>query len=118
VDVDIEVNSVDAGSAQANQLIEGPALFDVAHYPEARFQSRRIVLIGDHLAQIDGDLTLHGVTRPISLTARLPDQTGADQTFTATTHVQRSAFGMVAYHPLIGDTVALTIQAVFSVAPE
>lgn len=117
VAVDIRVDLVNTGSAQADHLVEGPALFDVAHFPTARFLSRRITLIGDHMAQIEGDLTLHGVTRPILLEAKLPGGAAADQVFTATTYVRRSAFGMDGYHPLLGDTVALTIQAVFTLAP-
>ena len=93
--------------------------FDVARYPTATFVSTRVEPQGQR-ARIAGNLTLHGVTRPVVLDARF---VGAGNNprgnkalnigFEATTRISRGAFGMGYGAPAIGDAVDLQINAAF-----
>jgi polyisoprenoid-binding protein YceI len=66
VEVTIGMDSVDFGNAPLNAHVKGPAIFDTAQFPEAVYKGR-IVFDGDTPAAVDGQLTLHGVTRPVRL---------------------------------------------------
>jgi polyisoprenoid-binding protein YceI len=71
-------------------------------------------------AQITGDLTLHGVTKPVTLETSLvgagtnPMMKKLNFGFEATTTISRSAFGMDKYVPFVSDEVKLHINAAFS----
>lgn len=91
--------------------------FDVAKFPEGRFVSTKIVAKGQ-TAMITGDLTLKGVTKPVTLQARFVGA-GADMRskkayvgFAATTTIKRSDWG-ITYAPTVSDDVKLTINAGF-----
>ncbi|WP_245504538.1 YceI family protein [Aquabacter spiritensis] len=92
--------------------------FDSAKYPTATFRSTRIEAAG-RTARITGDLTLRGVTRPVTLdvTFRRAGPRPTDKAyavgFDATATIKRSDFGMTAFLPLVGDAVDLRIEAEF-----
>ncbi|HEY2661576.1 MAG TPA: YceI family protein [Caulobacteraceae bacterium] len=115
--VEVRTDSVECGSPGCAKVVTGPRFFDSPHFPIVRFQSRKITPAGD-TTEVTGDLTLHGVTRPIVLTAqqRSPDTaTAGDEpyAFTASTTVRRSDFNMSNYRLAVGDTVTLNIRATF-----
>jgi len=91
-----------------------PALF-----PNATFKSTQVVQTGANTANITGNLTLHGVTKPVTLKARLigSGTNPLDKMFTvgfeATGTIVRSQFGVKQYVPLVGDNVTLTISGAF-----
>ena len=66
VDITIDANSLDFGHAKMNEHAKGPDMFDVAKYPNATYKGK-IVFKGDAPATVDGELTLHGVTKPVTL---------------------------------------------------
>lgn len=93
--------------------------FDVAKYPTATFVSTRVQATGQR-ARIAGNLTLHGVTRPVVLDARFVGAGNAPRGdkalnigFEATTRIRRSEFGMGFGLPAIGDQVDIAINAAF-----
>jgi polyisoprenoid-binding protein YceI len=93
-------------------------LFDVAQFPTARFVSRSVSVRGNQ-ATILGDLTLRGITKPLTLAARLHG-TGANpmnkkQTvgFSATARLKRSDFNLGYAVPNVSDEVNLEITAAF-----
>lgn len=93
--------------------------FDVAKYPTATFVSTRVQATGQR-ARIAGNLTLHGVTRPVVLEARFVGAGNAPRGdkalnigFEATTRIRRSEFGMGFGLPAIGDQVDIAINAAF-----
>ena len=93
--------------------------FEADKYPTATFVSTRIVARGQS-ATITGNLTLKGVTRPVTLAATFvgagPGPMGAHKTnvgFHATTTINRSAFGISYGIPLVSDRVDLVINAAF-----
>ena len=100
--------------------LKGEDFFDAAKFPTATFTSTSVTPTGPSTATIAGTLTLHGVTRPVVLRARL---VGAGRQFTgsrkmglgfaATTTIKRTAFGVTSNLGLVSDSVDLVINAAF-----
>ena len=115
VDVVIDTRSVNTGSSVFNEHIQGEDFLDTAKYPTATFKSTKVVFDGDKPASIEGNLTLKGVTRPVTLTVTsfqaMPhpmlkkDAIGANATVT----VKRSDFNAGKYAPYVGDDVRIDI---------
>jgi polyisoprenoid-binding protein YceI len=66
VDINIDATSLDFGHAKLNEHAKGPDMFDVAKFPNATYKGK-IVFKGDVPSTVDGELTLHGVTKPVTL---------------------------------------------------
>jgi polyisoprenoid-binding protein YceI len=116
VTVTIPVDSIDTGVAKLDEHLKGPEFFDVARYPDAVFKSRRVERNGEHGLKVTGDLTLHGVTKPVVLDVTINKigehpMAGTAAGFDATTTISRSAFGIDHYVPNVGDAIAITITA-------
>jgi polyisoprenoid-binding protein YceI len=115
VDVKIDAKSVNTGYALFNQHIQGEDYFDTAKFPTITFKSNKVKFDGDKPVSIDGDLTIKGVTKPVTLTVTsfqaMPhpmvkkDAIGAN----AITKIKRSDFNMGKNAPYVGDEVTLTI---------
>lgn len=119
VDVTLPVASVATTNAKLDEELRGAQWLDATAYPTIRFVSTRVVRTGKRGATITGDLTFHGVTKPVTLNAVF-NAAGADPIakaytvgFDATTTIRRSDFGVKTYVPLIGDTVDIRISAAF-----
>jgi polyisoprenoid-binding protein YceI len=117
VNVTIDVNSVDTGVAGRDGDLKGPNFFDVAQFPTATFVSTTVVKNRNGLT-VSGNLTLHGVTKPVVLQVEGPagPVPGMDKKphsgFSATTTISRTAFGIATKFPaaVVGDEVKLTID--------
>ena len=115
VDIEIDTKSVDTGYATFNEHIQGEDFLDTAKYPTATFKSSKVVFEGDKPVAIEGQLTLKGVTKPVTLTVSsykaMPhpmmkkDAIGAN----AWTVVKRSEFNAGKYAPNVGDEVRIDI---------
>jgi polyisoprenoid-binding protein YceI len=68
VDITIDANTLDFGHAKMNEHAKGPDMFDVAKFPTATYKSNSITFKGDKPVEVNGELTLHGVTKPVKLT--------------------------------------------------
>jgi polyisoprenoid-binding protein YceI len=66
VDITIDATSLDFGHAKMNEHAKGPDMFDVAKYPNATYKGK-LVFKGDMPTAVDGELTLRGVTKPVTL---------------------------------------------------
>jgi polyisoprenoid-binding protein YceI len=66
VDITIDATSLDFGHAKLNEHAKGPDMFDVAKFPNATYKGK-IAFKGDVPSTVDGELTLHGVTKPVTL---------------------------------------------------
>ena len=119
VDVTFAIAQVSTTSAHLNQVLQTAEFFDAAKFPEARFTSTKVVA-NDTDATIYGDLTIKGVTKPVTLQARFvgagtnprpPNK--ATIGFAATTVIKRSDFGISFGVPIISDRVDLIINAAF-----
>lgn len=116
VSAEIKTESLESGDDVRNGHVMGEFWFDVANHPTITFISTGIELTGDDAAIITGDLTIKGVTKPVSLDAKL-NRIGVDPAskrkaagFSATANLSRSAFGMSIAEKLIGDDVAIRIE--------
>ena len=123
VDVTLPVASVATTNAKLDEELRSAQWLDAAAYPTIRFASTRVVRTGPQTATVTGDLTFHGVTRPVTLKAVF-NGAGADPMakaytvgFDGTATIRRSDFGVKTYVPLIGDTVEIRISAAFVQAP-
>jgi len=113
----IGVDTVDTGVQLRDNDIKSPSYFDVASFPAATFTSTGVAKNGNKLT-VTGNLTLHGVTKPVVLDVEGPSgpAQGMDHKphvgFSATTTIGRTAFGIASGMPavMLGDEVTLTIE--------
>ncbi|MES2325287.1 MAG: YceI family protein [Pseudomonadota bacterium] len=115
VDVTIDAKSVNTGYSVFNEHLQAPDFFDTAKHPTITFKSNKLNFKGDSLASVDGELTIKGVSKPVTLEVTsfkcMPhpmakkDACGAN----ATTKIKRSDFGAGKYAPAVSDEVTLTI---------
>lgn len=116
--VTVPVSKVVTTSDGLTKHLMNADFFDVAKYPTARFVSTEVRPAGTR-ATITGNLTLHGVTRPVTLEARFigaghNPMTKKDTVgFEATTSINRSDFGMGFIVPMVADRVDLRITVAF-----
>lgn len=115
VEVNIDTSSVDSGHAEFNEHLRGEDFFDVKKFPAITFKSRTMKFEGDKVAEVDGNLTIKGITRPVTLAITsfkcMPhplvkkEACGAD----ATAKINRSDFNLGKYAPAVSDEVTLRI---------
>ena len=115
VDVTIDVKSVNTGNDTFNGHLIGEDFFDAAKFPNITFKSTAFKFDGDKPVAIDGNLTIKGVTKPVTLAVSsficMPhpiakkDACGAN----ATTKIKRSDFNNGKYAPYVSDEVTLII---------
>lgn len=116
IDVALDVAGAHASFPFAAQAMKGPKVLDAASFPEMSFRSTAIRRDGDG-AQVDGDLTIRGVTRPVTLQANIFRQKGTEAgdlsqlTVQLTGSVRRSEFGATGWSDMVGDEVRLNIIA-------
>ena len=117
VNVTIDVTTVDTGVTNRDNDLKSAKFFDATQFPTATFVSTSVAKSGAGLT-VSGNLTLHGVTKPVVLQVEGPTGpvTGMDKKphsgFSATTTVKRTDFGIATGYPstVVGDDVALTID--------
>lgn len=116
VTASIDVTSVYTRVEMRDNDLKGPHFFDAAKYPTIDFKSKRLVTNGDHL-QLLGDLTMHGVTREITLDSDglTPEIAGPGgnprRGFSATTSLNRKDFNITYGGAVVGDLVKIEINA-------
>ncbi len=119
VDVTFKVDDLQGGVEEFSHHLKSPDFFDVEKYPTIHFVSTKVEASGDH-AQITGNLTIHGVTKPVTLDATFmgagtnPMSKNPYVGFYAETTINRSDFGVGKYAPIVSDKVELTLHAGFS----
>jgi len=116
VSVVIEAKSIDTGFHKRDEHLRSPDFFNVNEFPEITFKSTKVKFKGDSKAQVDGDLTIMGVTKNVSLMvhhircAIHPFNKKEVCGFDATTSIKRSDFGMKFGLPAIGDDIAISLE--------
>ncbi|MEE9320961.1 MAG: YceI family protein [Granulosicoccus sp.] len=114
--VNIDPDSVIAGSDKWHEHLTGPDFFDIANNPEITFQSTSIEAAADGRYKVNGDLTIKGQSKPVSLdvtinAAMMHPMSGKPVIgLSASTTVLRSDFGLDKFVPNISDEVQLNIQ--------
>ena len=115
VDIVIDTTTVNTGFADFNGHIQGEDFLDTAKFPKATFKSTKVVFEGDKPASIEGQLTIKGVTKPVTLTVtsfqamphpmmKVP-ALGANAFVT----IKRSEYNAGKYAPYVGDEVRIDI---------
>ena len=118
LDITIPMSGLSVTSPGFAQHLATPDLLDTAKFPTARFVSTSVRPQGTN-AVVTGNLTLHGVTKPVTLQAKFygagPNPRSQAQTvgFTATTTIKRSDWGLGYAVPAVGDNTELRITAAF-----
>lgn len=122
ISVTLPVEGLDTGVAKLDEALRGPDFLDATKYPTITFKSTKVEKTGENVLKITGDLTVHGVTKPVTLDAKvnkvgifeIPGVIKAQAAgFDATTVIKRSAFGVGNYVPAVSDeiTVRITLDA-------
>ncbi len=120
LDVTIPTASLTTVNAALTKHLSSPDFFDVAKFPEARFVSTSVTVTGTK-AVIAGNLTIKGITKPITLNASfvgagkgMPQAGGKDTIgFHATGKVNRAEYGIAYGMALLPDPVVLDLSAAF-----
>ena len=111
VDVSLDMTTLHMDWRVADGQVRGAAFLDVDRYPVATFKSRKVQVTGEGTAQVTGDMTLHGVTREVTLTAVIRRSPDARLDFSAHGRIRRSDFGIDGSTPFLSDTIDLRIEA-------
>lgn len=117
LDVRIAVGTLQLGDANWNKKILDRTFLDAERHPVARFVSTEVQQTAPGKGQVTGNLTLHGVTRPVTLELSLnavkrhPLTKRRTAGFSATATLSRKQFGMAAWQAVVGDEVRLVIEA-------
>lgn len=114
VNITINADSLDTGVPDRDKHLKSPDFLNTKQFPTITFKSQRIQAIGKDRYQVTGDLTLHGVTKPITVTVTKVGEgknfkgmqvIGFETTFT----IRRSDFGMKGLMNVAADEVTLTV---------
>jgi polyisoprenoid-binding protein YceI len=117
----LDPTRIDTGNPDRDGDLQSGDWFDTADYPTISFVSTRVTSSGDRAFSVNGDLTIHGVTRPVTLSCT--DKTAAsDQLapgqyrYSATVQIERHDFmpARARADVLVGKTVSITLDVVTS----
>lgn len=115
VNIEVDANSVYTANEQRDNHLRSPDFFNTRQFPTIRFTSTEVRRVNANTLQVKGNLTMHGVTRPITVNVLLTGKgrnpqgkeiIGFETTFT----VRRSEFGMRYGLPGLGDEVRVTLS--------
>jgi polyisoprenoid-binding protein YceI len=122
VEATIDATTINTRVPDRDTHLKSPDFFDVAKYPTLTFKSTKVEKAGDGKLKVTGNLTLHGVTKPVTLdvegpTAEIKDPWGNTRRgLSATAKLNRKDFGlawskMVEAGPVVGDEVSIDLEA-------
>ena len=125
VEASVDISTVNTGDAQRDGHLKSADFFDVEKYPTMTFKSTNVERKADDEYRVTGDLTIHGVTKPVIFAVEGPTAPGKDPWgntrigLSATTKINRKDFGL-AWNAaletggfLVGEDVQLTLEAQF-----
>jgi len=116
VDVTIDAASIDSRVPVFNEHLVGEDWFNTAEYPEITFRSTSIEPTGDTSFDVNGELTIMGTTKPVTLNATInkaaehPLRNVPAIGVSATTDILRSEWGLGGYVPAVSDEVRISIE--------
>ena len=122
VEVTLPLANLDTHVPALDKHLKEADFFDADKYPTVTFKSTKVQPLGGHKFKVTGDLTVHGVTKPLVLSAHL-NKVGVHPmakvqaiAFDATGTLNRSDFGVKAYVPYVSDEIKLQITTEGEVA--
>ncbi len=114
-----DITSISTLNSKFDALLQSEDWFDSKAFPQASFKATAVTATGPQTARIDGELTLHGKTAPIVISATF-NNAGVDPVdkqytvgFDAAAIIRRSAFGISRDVPFVGDNVTLRLEGEF-----
>lgn len=116
IQVSLPISSLSTGVPRLDMHIAGVDMLDAAQFPSATFKSSKVTVLGKNHLSVGGELTIHGVTRPVvfevhvNSTAPHPMRKTPAAGFDARAKIKRSDFGVSFMLPGIADEVALSIS--------
>ena len=121
ISVSIDTASANVMSGELINELIGPNVFDATHFPTATFHSTSLARTGSTTGTITGDLTIRGVTKPVTFDImfngglQAPMGSGYDIGFHATATIKRSEFGLdkMIWGSFVSDDVELIVEAMF-----
>ncbi len=119
LNISVPVQSITTTSSKLTEELKGDQWFNTAQFPSATFVSTSISPAADGSFKVSGNLTLHGVTKPLVLVAHFvgagvnPITKTYTVGFEASTLIKRGDFGISTYLPVLGGDVTLKIAGAF-----
>ncbi|HEX7295540.1 MAG TPA: YceI family protein [Pyrinomonadaceae bacterium] len=122
VEASIDAASIDTGEPDRDKHLKSADFLDVEKFPTLTFASTRVTRVGSGELEVEGDLTIHGVTRKVTFSVEGPTPPGKDPWgnmrigFSATTKINRKDFGLTWNAALetggilVGDEVTITLD--------
>jgi len=115
IHVQVKTASVDTFNAKRDDHLRSPDFFDAAAHPVIEFKSTAVKKVDPETYSVQGNLTLHGVTRPVTVAAILTgagkDPWGSERIgFETAFMIKRTDFGMTSNLQAAGDEVRLTVS--------
>jgi len=122
IELTAETGSINTGNDQRDAHLKTPDFFDATKYPTLSFKSTSFTKVGAKKYKLTGDLTLHGITKPVVLDVVLNGTTTNPQSkkllagFHITGVIKRTDFGIAAGFPaaMLGDEVTLSANTEFA----
>lgn len=121
--ITIDAASIDTNVPLVDKMLKSASMLDVERYPDIRFVSTHFERTGEARGTLTGNLTIHGVTQPVTLDVTFngfaPDPLTKKDTlgFSAEGHFSRAKFGLATWYPAVGDDIHVRIQAEFVKTP-
>ena len=115
ISVTLPLDGLHTGVPKLDEHLKSADFFEAAKYPDITFKSTKVEKAGANGLKIVGDLTIHGVTKPVTLTTKInkigenPMMKKASAGFDATTTIKRSEFGVDKYVPNVSDEIPVRI---------
>ena len=115
ISVTLPLDGLHTGVPKLDEHLKSADFFEAAKYPDITFKSTKVEKTGANGLKIVGDLTIHGVTKPVTLNAKInkigenPMMKKASAGFDATTTIKRSEFGVDKYVPNVSDEIPVRI---------
>jgi len=120
VEITIDTSTIDTRVAKRDAHLKSPDFFDVEKFPTITFKSTKVTKGDGNNLKVEGDLTIHGVTKPVVVNVEYtPETLGNGKTlrgFTATTKVNRKDYGLnwnkaiEAGGVMVGEDAAITVE--------
>ena len=128
IEATVDIETINTNEPKRDAHLKSPDFFDVAKFPQMTFKSTKVYKVGG-VTKADGDLTLHGVTKPVTLT--LTELSGEVKHpmgtivrgAVATTKISRKDYGLTwnktieAGGVVVGDEIAITLEIELSRKP-
>lgn len=115
IDVQVPMATLSTGVPKLDDHMRSPDMFDAEKFPTASFKSGKVTVLGKNHLSVAGELTIHGVTKPVTFDVTInkaetdPVRKSAAAGFDASAIIKRSDFGVDFMLPKVADEVKLSI---------